>query len=243
MTLFEASIHKLNIPKCVMDDIVAIRNICMEAEAPAQPQEAKPAQQPQKQTQPQPQQQNASPQQPQQQPPQQQQASQQNAQAQAGAEQAQGQQPAQEAPQEKGKPQTPQNNNQANQQADENITEDKVDKNKLLKEFNNYLAACKQKLQKKIENEFPEYGKTIMGKVIQAAKENSPLDFNTEIASFLTQNGKLVTDKNVLNDIRGRLEKYFGVKFKSGQPAAQEQKPQGKPNGEQAPQEQAQPAK
>lgn len=241
MTLFESEIRKLNIPKCVMDDIVAIRNICMEAEAPAQPQAAKPAQQPTQQTQPQaqpqPQQQNATQQQPQQQQP-----SQQNAQAQAGAEQAQGQQPAQEAPQEKGQPQTPLNN-QANQQADENITEDKVDKNKLLKEFNNYLAACKQKLQKKIENEFPEYGKTIMGKVIQAAKENSQLDFNTEIASFLTQNGKLVTDKNVLNDIRGRLEKYFGVKFKSGQPAAQEQKPQGKPNGEQAPQEQAQPAK
>lgn len=237
MTLFEASIHKLNIPKCVMDDIVAIRNICMEAEAPAQPQATQPAQQPQKQTQPQPQQQNTAPQQPQQQPPQQ------NAQAQAGAEQAQGEQPAKEPPQAQGQPQTPQDNKQANQQDDGNITEDKVDKNKLLKEFNNYLAACKQKLQKKIENEFPEHGKTIMGKVIQAAKENSPLDFNTEIASFLTQNGKLVTDKNVLNDIRGRLEKYFGVKFKSGQPAAQEQKPQEKPNGEQAPQEQAQPAK
>ncbi|MBR6892095.1 MAG: hypothetical protein IKN15_02380 [Bacteroidaceae bacterium] len=241
MTLFEASIHKLDIPKCVMDDIVAIRNICMEAEAPAQPQAAQPAQQPQKQTQPHPQQQNATPQQPQQQP--QQQASQQNAQAQTGAEQAQGQQPAQESPQEQGQQQRPQENKQANQQDDGNITEDKVDKNKLLKEFNNYLAACKQKLQKKIENEFPEYGKTIMSKVIQAAKENSPLDFNTEIASFLTQNGKLVTDKNVLNDIRGRLEKYFGVKFKAGQPAAQEQKPQGKPNGEQAPQEQTQPAK
>lgn len=240
MTLFESEIRKLNIPKCVMDDIVAIRNICMEAEAPAQTQAAKPAQQPtqqaQPQAQPQPQQQNATPQQ-------QQQPTQQNAQAQAGAEQAQGEQPAQETPQEQGQPQTPQENKQTNQQDDGNITEDKVDKNKLLKEFNNYLAACKQKLQKKIENDFPEYGKTIMGKVIQAAKENSPLDFNTEIASFLTQNGKLVTDKNVLNDIRGRLEKYFGVKFKSGQPAAQEQKPQTKPNGEQAPQEQAQPAK
>lgn len=237
MTLFEASIHKLNIPKCVMDDIVAIRNICMEAEAPAQPQATQPAQQPQKQTQSQPQQQNAAPQQPQQQPPQQ------NAQVQAGAEQAQGEQPAKEPPQEQAQPQTPQDNKQANQQDEGNITEDKVDKNKLLKAFNNYLAACKQKLQKKIENEFPEYGKTIMGKVIQAAKENSPLDFNTEIASFLTQNGKVITDKNVLNDIRGRLEKYFGVKFKAGQPAAQEQKPQAKPNGEQVPQEQAQPAK
>lgn len=237
MTLFEASIHKLNIPKCVMDDIVAIRNICMEAEAPAQPQAAQPAQQPKQQTQPQPQQQNAAPQQPQQQAPQQ------NALAQAGAEQAQGAQPAQETHQEQGQQQTPQDNKQANQQDDGNITEDKVDKNKLLKAFNNYLAGCKQKLQKKIENEFPEHGKTIMGKVIQAAKENSPLDFNTEIASFLTQNGKVITDKNVLNDIRGRLEKYFGVKFKSGQPAAQEQKPQAKPNGEQAPQEQAQPAK
>ena len=237
MTLFEASIHKLDIPKCVMDDIVAIRNICMEAEAPAQPQATQPAQQPQKQTQPQPQQQNAAPQQPQQQPPQQ------NAQVQAGAEQAQGEQPAKEPPQEQAQQQTPQDNKQANQQDDGNITEDKVDKNKLLKAFNNYLAECKQKLQKKIENEFPEHGKTIMGKVIQAANENSPLDFNTEIASFLTQNGKVITDKNVLNDIRGRLEKYFGVKFKAGQPTAQEQKPQGKPNGEQAPQEQAQPAK
>lgn len=237
MTLFEASIHKLNIPKCVMDDIVAIRNICMEAEAPAQPQAAQPAQQPKQQTQPQPQQQNAAPQQPQQQAPQQ------NAQAQAGAEQAQGAQPAQENPQEQGQQQTPQDNKQANQQDDGNITEDKVDKNKLLKAFNNYLAGCKQKLQKKIENEFPEHGKTIMGKVIQAAKENSPLDFNTEIASFLTQNGKVITDKNVLNDIRGRLEKYFGVKFKAAQPAAQEQKPQANPNEEQAPKEQAQPAK
>ena len=237
MTLFEASIHKLDIPKCVMDDIVAIRNICMEAEAPAPPQAAQPAQQPQKQTQPQPQQ-NATPQQPQQKP-----QPQQNTQAQAGAEQAQGEQPAKETPQEQAQQQTPQDNKQANQQDDGNITEDKVDKNKLLKAFNNYLAACKQKLQKKIENEFPEHGKTIIGKVIQAAKENSPLDFNTEIASFLTQNGKLVTDKNVLNDIRGRLEKYFGVKFKSGQPAEQKQKTQANPNGEQAPQEQAQPAK
>lgn len=237
MNLFEASIHKLDIPKCVMDDIVAIRNICMEAEAPAQPQAAQPAQQPKQQTQPQPQQQNAAPQQPQQQPPQQ------NAQAQAGAEQAQGAQPAQANPQEQGQQQTTQDNKQANQQDEGNITEDKVDKNKLLKAFNNYLAGCKQKLQKKIESEFPEHGKTIMGKVIQAAKENSPLDFNTEIASFLTQNGKVITDKNVLNDIRGRLEKYFGVKFKAGQPAAQEQKPQDNPNGEQAPKEQAQPAK
>lgn len=237
MTLFEASIHKLDIPKCVMDDIVAIRNICMEAEAPAQPQAAQPAQQPKQQTQPQPQQQNAAPQQPQQQPPQQ------NAQAQAGAEQAQGEQPAQANPQEQGQQQTTQDNKQANQQDDGNITEDKVDKSKLLTAFNNYLAGCKQKLQKKIENEFPEHGKTIMGKVIQAAKENSPLDFNTEIASFLTQNGKVITDNNVLNDIRGRLEKYFGVKFKAGQPAAQEQKPQANPNGEQAPKEQAQPAK
>jgi uncharacterized protein YktA (UPF0223 family) len=237
MNLFEASIHKLDIPKCVMDDIVAIRNICMEAEAPAQPQAAQPAQQPKQQTQPQPQQQNAAPKQPQQQPPQQ------NAQAQAGAEQAQGAQPAQANPQEQGQQQTTQDNKQANQQDEGNITEDKVDKNKLLKAFNNYLAGCKQKLQKKIENEFPEHGKTIMGKVIQAAKENSPLDFNTEIASFLTQNGKVITDKNVLNDIRGRLEKYFGVKFKAGQPAAQEQKQQANPNGEQAPKEQAQPAK
>lgn len=240
MTLFESEIRKLNIPEFVMDSVVSIRNICMEAEQPAQKPATQPAQQQPKQPQQQnTSQQNASPQQPQPQ----QNAPQQNAPTQAGAEQAQGQKPAQENPQEQGQQQTPQNNNQANQQDVGNITEDKVDKNKLLKAFNDYLAGCKQKLQKKIENDFPEYGKTIMGKVIQAAKENSPLDFNTEIASFLTQNGKLVTDKNVLNDIRGRLEKYFGVKFKSGQSAAQEKKPQGNPNGEQGPQKQAQPEK
>lgn len=230
-----------------MDSVVSIRNICMEAEAPTQPQAAQPSQQPPQQTPPQqtppqpqePQQQNTS----QQNVAPQEQQTQQNAPIQAGAEQAQGKQPAQETPQEQGQQQAPQDNKQDNQQADENITEDKVDKNKLLEEFNNYLAGCKKKLQKKIETDFPEYGKTIMGKVIQAAQEDSPLDFNREIASFLTQNGKLVTDKNVLNDIRGRLEKYFGVKFKSGQPAAQEQKPQGKPNGEQAHQEKSQPAK
>lgn len=217
MTLFESEIRKLNIPVFVMDSVVSIRNICMEAEAPAQPQAAQPSQQPPQQTPPQPQepqqqntsQQNAAPQaQPQMQP---------AAPTQAGAEQAQGEKTAQEVPQDNGQQQNPQNNNQDNQQADENITEDKVDKNKLLTKFNNYLAGCKKKLQTKIETDFPEYGKTIMGKVIQAAQEDSPLDFNREIASFLTQNGKLVTDKNVLNDIRGRLEKYFGVKFKSGE--------------------------
>lgn len=219
MTLFESTIRKLNIPRFVMDDIVAIRNICMEAEQPAQQQEAQPAKQEPSQQQPAQQPQNANQQQPQQ-----------NTQDKSGAQQEQGQQ----ASQDKSNDQAKQQNAQANQKVPENIQEDQVDAGKLMKVFNNYLEQCKQKLQKKIEMDFGEDGKTIVQTVLSHVSSKSPINFDEEIAPYLMKNGKLITDKNVINDIRGRLEKYFGVTFINGQ--APEKKPE-QPNqqkGEQA---------
>ena len=57
MTLFESTIRKLNIPRCVIDDIITIRNICMEAEQP-QPKQPDNQQQNATQTQAQPKQPN-----------------------------------------------------------------------------------------------------------------------------------------------------------------------------------------
>lgn len=241
MTLFESIIRKLDIPRCVIDDIVALRNICMEAEQPAQaqpqPQEqAKPAQQqPPQQTQPQ----NAQPQNAPQQPAQ-------NGQEQPAAQQGQGQQGQQEKPQEQAQQPNQQENKQAAQKGTESITPDQVDANKLMKVFNNYVESCKQKLKQKIETEFGEDGKKIMNTVEQYVNSNSAINFDDEIAPFITKDGKPITDSKILNDIRGRLEKYFGAKFMSGKPA--EQKPEqkqeqpSKENGEQ-PDKQAQPAK
>lgn len=232
MTLFESTIRKLNIPRFVMDDIVAIRNICMEAEQPAQQQAAQPAKQEQSQQQPAQQQQqqpqNANQQQPQQ-----------NAQNNSGAQQEQGQQASQDKP----NGQAQQQKAQANQKIPDNIQEDQVDAGKLMKAFNNYLEQCKQKLQKKIEMDFGEDGKTIVQTVLSHVSSKSPINFDEEISPYLMKNGKLITDKNVINDIRGRLEKYFGVTFMNGQAPVKKQEQPNQQNGEQENKKQEQPAK
>lgn len=216
-----------------MDDIVAIRNICMEAEQPAQ-QAAQPAKQ--EQSQPQPAQQQQQQQQPQNA---NQQQTQQNAQDNSGAKQEQGQQASQDKPNDKAQ----QQNAQASQKVPENIQEDQVDSGKLMKVFNNYLEQCKQKLQKKIEMDFGEDGKTIVQTVLSHVSSKSPINFDEEIAPYLMKNGKLITDKNVINDIRGRLEKYFGVTFMNGEAPEKKQEQTKQQKGEQSDNKQEPPAK
>lgn len=233
MTLFESIIQKLNIPRCIIDDIVAMRNICMESEQsqqqtqkqatnPTQPQQ--PAQQ-QKPAQAQPQQpanqqQNAT----QAQPPQ-------NANPQAGTQQGQ--------PQAQGNAQQQQPQKNA-QEVHQNIEENQVDANKLMKAFNNYLSGCQQNLTKMLTSKFGQDAKTAIDNVKSYVESNSQIDFNKEVAPFLSVNGKPISDPKVIDGIRKNLEKYFGANFASSKP---EEKKQEQPKPQAQPQEQAQPAK
>lgn len=231
MTLFESEIRKLNIPRCIMDSIVSLRNICMEAEQQQPQQAAQPAQQqpqqPQQQPQPKPQQ-NAAPQQqpaPQAQP---QQNAQQTAQQPAnGNQQGQTQQPAQDNSQQQ-QPTQPQQANKAqgNQQIPENIDENQVDSNKLLKQFNNFLEGCKKRVEERLITDFGDKGKTIIETVKEYTKTGSPIDFDMEILPLLTKNGEAPT-KKVINEVRDRLQKYFGLKISEAKPK-QQQKPENK---------------
>lgn len=230
MTLFESTIQKLNIPRCVIDDIVAIRNICMEAEQPQQPaqaQAAKPAQPQQP-----PQQQNPAQSQPQQPANKQQDATQaqpqQNANPQAGNQQ--GQPQAQENAQ-----QQPQQNQQ---EIPQNIEETQVDSNKLMAVFNNYLSSCQKKFTKMLESKFGQNAQTAINNVKQYVESNSKIDFNKEVAPFLTVNGQPITDPKVIDGIRNNFKKYFGATFVSDKP---EEKKQEQPKPQAQPQEQAQP--
>ena len=206
MTLFESEIRKLNLPGCIIDSIMSLRNICMEAGE-------QPAQQPvQQQTQPQ--QQNTT--QPQ---------AQQNAQPQANTEQ--GQQPAQENTQPQVQPQQqapqqqqppPQQNQQASQNQNAQITENQVNADKLMESFNTYLEDCKKKVEAVLIKQFGENGKTIIDEVNQYVKSNEPIDFDVEIVPLL-KNGKEAPQQKVIDDVRNRLQKYFGLKIKESKSA------------------------
>lgn len=231
MTLFESTIQKLNIPRCVIDDIVAIRNICMEAEQPQQPAQAQAAKPAQPQQQP-PQQQNPAQSQPQQPANNQQDATQaqpqQNANPQAGNQQ--GQPQAQDNAQ-----QQPQQNQQ---EIPQNIEENQVDSNKLMAVFNNYLSSCQKKFTKMLESKFGQNAQTAINNVKQYVESNSKIDFNKEVAPFLTVNGQPITDPKVIDGIRNNFKKYFGASFVSDKP---EEKKQEQPKPQAQPQEQAQP--
>lgn len=210
MTLFESEIRKLNLPGCIIDSIMSLRNICMEAgEQPAQqPVQKQPVQQP---PQP-PQQQNTT--QPQ---------TQQNTPAQANTPQ--GQQPAkgntqpQAQTQAQPQPQTkPQQNQQASQNQNGQITENQVNANKLMESFNTYLEDCKKKVEGVLVKQFGENGKTIIDEVNQYVKTNEPIDFDVEIVPLL-KNGKEAPQQKVIDDVRNRLQKYFGLKIKESKPA------------------------
>lgn len=225
MTLFESSLRKLNLPKCVIDDIVSIRNICMEAEQPqpaqpAQPQAAKQQNATTAQNNPQQAQPTA------------------NAQAQTTPQQAQAQPNAQENTQAQGQPQGNQANKQAPQK-ENNLTEDQIDSNKLMAQFNNYLEGCKENVKKALATQFGENANAIINEVNQYVKSNTPINFDEEIVPLLKVNGKFA-DQKVVEDVKQRLQKYFGLKI-----ATAEQEPnetQEQPKQQNAAQANQQPA-
>lgn len=233
MTLFESIIQKLNIPRCIVDDIVAMRNICMESEQ-SQQQTQKQAPNPTKPQQPAQQQKPAQPQ-TQQTANQQQNAAQaqpqQNANPQAGTQQ--GQQQVQENTQQ-------QQSQQNAEEVPQTIEENQVDAKKLMAVFNDYLSGCQQKLTKMLTSKFGQDAQTAIDNVKSYVESNSQIDFNKEVAPFLSVNGKPISDPKVIDGIRKNLEKYFGAKFVSSTP---EEKKQEQPKPQAQPQEQAQPEK
>lgn len=225
MTLFESSLRKLNLPKCVMDDIVSIRNICMEAEQPqpaqpAQPQAAKQQNATTPQNNPQQAQPTANAQA---------QTTPQQGQAQPNAQgnpQAQGQaQPnAQGNSQEQGQPQGNQTNKQESQQ-ENNLSEDQIDSKKLMAQFDNYLKGCQENVKKALTTQFGENANAIINEVNQYVKSNSPINFDEEIVPLLKVNGKFA-DQKVVDDVKQRLQKYFGLKIATAEQEPDEKKEQ-----------------
>lgn len=223
MTLFEASIHKLNIPKCVMDDIVAIRNICMEAEEqPQQPAQKQPEQpappqaqptQAQTQTQQPPKQntekqQNATQEQPQQ-----------KSQQQSGETQAQGQQPSQDHTQSQ---QNGQENKQDSQEVPDKIEEDQVNKNTLQAMFKNYLEGCRKKVKAYLDGKFGQAnGDAILkniGPYIDGAEQ---INFKQYVAPYFMVNGQI--NQQDARDATEKIIKFFGLKLAGEQTDTKQQ--------------------
>lgn len=215
MTLFESSLRKLNLPKCVMDDIVSLRNICMEAE---QPQPAKPTQPAQPQA---THKQNVTTQQnkPQQTQPQA------NTQASTAPQQGQAQPNAQANAQAQGQPQGNQQQKQEPAQQENNLSEDQIDSNKLMAQFNNYLKGCQENVKKALTTQFGENANAIINEVNQYVKSNSPINFDEEIVPLLKVNGKFA-DQKVVDDVKQRLQKYFGLKIATAEQEPDEKKEQ-----------------
>lgn len=222
-----------------MDDIVSIRKICMEAE---QPQPAQPAQ-PQAAKQ-----QNATT--PQNNPQQAQPTA--NAQAATTPQQGQAQPNAQANPQAQGQAQPnaqgnpqaqeqPQGNQQQKPaQQENNLSEDQIDSNKLMAQFNNYLKGCQENVKKALATQFGENANAIIDEVNQYVKSNSPINFDEEIAPLLKVNGKFA-DQKVVDDVKQRLQKYFGLKIATAEEEPDEKQEQPKQqNDAQATQQPAQ---
>lgn len=194
MTLFESEIRKLNLPGFIIDDIIAIRNICMEAGEQPAPQQQAQQQAPQQAAQTQPQQ------------PVQQQA-QPNAQQQSNqAPPQQGQQQPQQQPQQQAQPQV---QNQTHQTLDAS----QVDTKKLAKEFTGYLNSCKENVKKALIEKFGDNGQTIMNRVLEWVKSDSPISFEEEILPFFKQKDGEPADNDTINMFRQNFQKYFGLKI------------------------------
>ena len=250
MTLFESTIRKLNIPRCVIEDIITIRNICMEAE---QPQPKQPDNQQQNATQAQVQPKQTNNQQEQTQPKQQDNKQQNTTQTQNKTKQTDNQQ--QNATQAQNQTNTnqqedaPQEQHQNTEDVPQNIEETQVDVKKLMNVFNDYMSGCQKKLTNSLISKFGQDAQTAIDNVKSYAESNSQIDFNKEVAPFLSVNGNPVSDPKVLDEIRKQLAKYFGANFVSSTPEEKKQeteKPQEqqeKTQVQKQEQTQAQPAK
>ena len=228
MTLFESTINKLNIPRYVIDDIISIRNICMEAEQetpaaqqqppaqPAQPQQ--PAQKQPQQQPPQPPQQNATQAQPQQ----------------KAAPQQATEQPVKEQPQaqENAQPQQPQ---QKQQDIPQNIEENQVNSGVLMKVFNKFLKDCQGKVTQYLVNKFgQENADNIIKNITPYMNGAEPISFKQVIFPYLLVNGK--SNPQDVKDVSEKLKKYFGLEYADAKADTKQQQP-----AQQQPPEQAQP--
>jgi hypothetical protein len=227
MTLFESTINKLNIPRYVIDDIISIRNICMEAEQetpaaqqqppaqPAQPQQ--PAQKQPPQQPPQPPQQNATQAQPQQ----------------KAAPQQATEQPVKEQPQaqENAQPQQP----QQKQDIPQNIEENQVNSGVLMKVFNKFLKDCQGKVTQYLVNKFgQENADNIIKNITPYMNGAEPISFKQVIFPYLLVNGK--SNPQDVKDVSEKLKKYFGLEYADAKADTKQQQP-----AQQQPPEQAQP--
>jgi hypothetical protein len=227
MTLFESTINKLNIPRYVIDDIISIRNICMEAEQetpaaqqqppaqPAQPQQ--PAQKQPPQQPPQPPQQNATQAQPQQ----------------KAAPQQATEQPVKEQPQaqENAQPQQP----QQKQDIPQNIEENQVNSGVLMKVFNKFLKDCQGKVTQYLVNKFgQENADNIIKNITPYMNGAEPISFKQVIFPYLLVNGK--SNPQDVKDVSEKLKKYFGLEYADTKADTKQQQP-----AQQQPPEQAQP--
>jgi hypothetical protein len=227
MTLFESTINKLNIPRYVIDDIISIRNICMEAEQetpaaqqqppaqPAQPQQ--PAQKQPPQQPPQPPQQNATQAQPQQ----------------KAAPQQATEQPVKEQPQaqENAQPQQP----QQKQDIPQNIEENQVNSGVLMKVFNKFLKDCQGKVTQYLVNKFgQEIADNIIKNITPYMNGAEPISFKQVIFPYLLVNGK--SNPQDVKDVSEKLKKYFGLEYADTKADTKQQQP-----AQQQPPEQAQP--
>lgn len=208
MTLFESAIRKLNLPSAIIDGITAIRNICMEAdEQPVATPTAESA------TDKEPTSNKNQEEQPRQQGNNQQTAS--------TTPDAPSNSPDGNNKQEKVNTDQP-TNKQPNRPEEEKINEGQVDATKLMRMFENYLDGCKQKVKAALVRQFGENGKIIIEEVEKYIKSGSPINFDDEIVPLLRTNDKEYPDQKVIDDVRNRLQKYFGLKL-----ASPEQPPRG----------------
>lgn len=155
-----------------------------------------------------------------------------------GNPQAQGQ--AQPNPQEQGQPQGNQQQKQEPAQQETNLSEDQIDSKKLMAQFENYLKGCQENVKKALTTQFGENANAIINEVNQYVKSNKPINFDEEIVPLLKVNGKFA-DQKVIDDVKQRLQKYFGLKIATAEQEPDEKKEQ--PQQQNAAQATQQPAK
>ena len=143
----------------------------------------------------------------------------------------------------------PQEQHQNTEDVPQNIEETQVDVKKLMNVFNDYMSGCQKKLTNSLISKFGQDAQTAIDNVKSYAESNSQIDFNKEVAPFLSVNGTPVSDPKVLDEIRKQLAKYFGASFVNSKPEEKKQetaKPQDQQENTQVQkqeQTQAQPAK
>ena len=107
----------------------------------------------------------------------------------------------------------PQEQHQNTEDVPQNIEETQVDVKKLMNVFNDYMSGCQKKLTNSLISKFGQDAQTAIDNVKSYAESNSQIDFNKEVAPFLSVNGNPVSDPKVLDEIRKQLAKYFGANF------------------------------